>query len=257
MHELFPSVSFVPCIGSVQNRARLDEVLRTHRPQSTYHAAAYKHVPLMEQHIFEVIENNIFGTQTLLSACQDHGVCNFVMISTDKAARPTSLMGVSKRVAEILVRASCSPHLTCVSTRFGNVLGSNGSVIPIFREQIARGGPVTITHPAMVRFFMTIPEAAQLVLQASTLCSSNEIFVLDMGSPVKIVDLAERMIKLAGLIPGKDIPIEFTEIRPGEKLYEELSTSGRSSFRSVMTASRCSGVGPPCHSLNSRLRLIY
>lgn len=226
MHELFPSVSFVPCIGSVQNRARLDEVLRTHRPQSTYHAAAYKHVPLMEQHIFEVIENNIFGTQTLLSACQDHGVGNFVMISTDKAARPTSLMGVSKRVAEILVRASCSPHLTCVSTRFGNVLGSNGSVIPIFREQIARGGPVTITHPAMVRFFMTIPEAAQLVLQASTLGSSNEIFVLDMGSPVKIVDLAERMIKLAGLIPGKDIPIEFTGIRPGEKLYEELSTSG-------------------------------
>jgi FlaA1/EpsC-like NDP-sugar epimerase/UDP-N-acetylmuramyl pentapeptide phosphotransferase/UDP-N-acetylglucosamine-1-phosphate transferase len=226
MQELFPSVSFVPCIGSVQNRARLDDVLRTHRPQSAYHAAAYKHVPLMEQHIFEVIENNIFGTQTLLSACQDHGVGNFVMISTDKAARPTSLMGVSKRVAEILVRGSCFPDLTCVSTRFGNVLGSNGSVIPIFREQIARGGPVTITHPAMVRFFMTIPEAAQLVLQASTLGSSNEIFVLDMGSPVKIVDLAERMINLAGLIPGKDIAIEFTGIRPGEKLYEELSTSG-------------------------------
>jgi FlaA1/EpsC-like NDP-sugar epimerase len=226
MQEIFPEVSFVPCIGSVQHHARIDDVLRAHRPKTVYHAAAYKHVPLMEQHIFEVIENNIFGTKTLLSACQDHDVSNFVMISTDKAARPTSLMGVSKRVAEILVRSSCSPHLTSVSTRFGNVLGSNGSVIPIFREQIARGGPVTITHPAMVRFFMTIPEAAQLVLQASSLGSSNEIFVLDMGSPVKITDLAERMIKLAGLVPGKDIPIHFTGIRPGEKLYEELSTSG-------------------------------
>ncbi len=225
MQELFPSVSFIPCIGSVQNRARLDDVLRTYRPDTVYHAAAYKHVPMMEQHIFEAIENNIFGTETLLCACEQHGVSSFVMISTDKAARPTSLMGVSKRVAEMLVRASTSSHLTCVSTRFGNVLGSNGSVIPIFREQIANGGPVKVTHPAMVRFFMTIPEAAQLVLQASCLGSANEIFVLDMGEPVKIVDLAEKMIRLAGLTPGKDIAIEFTGMRPGEKLIEELSTS--------------------------------
>ena len=226
MQQLFPGVSFVPCIGSVQNRARLNDVLHTYRPQTVYHAAAYKHVPLMEQHIFEAIENNIFGTEALLGACEEHGVGSFVMISTDKAARPTSLMGASKRVAEILVRASSSRNLTCVSTRFGNVLGSNGSVIPIFRDQIARGGPVTITHPDMVRFFMTIPEAAQLVLQASSLGSSNEIFVLDMGAPVKIVDLAEKMIRLAGLVPQRDIAIQFTGIRPGEKLYEELSTTG-------------------------------
>ena len=226
MQEFFPDVWFIPCIGSIQNRARLDDVIRAHRPEVVYHAAAYKHVPLMEQHIFEVIENNIFGTQTLLRACEDNGIGSFVMISTDKAARPTSLMGCSKRVAEVIVRASSSPHLTCVSTRFGNVLGSNGSVIPIFREQIANGGPVRVTHPAMVRFFMTIPEAAQLVLQASGLGSANEIFVLDMGAPVKIVDLAERMIRLAGLVPGRDIAIEFTGIRPGEKLYEELTTLG-------------------------------
>ena len=225
MQELFPSIAFIPCIGSVQNQARLDDVLRTYRPDTVYHAAAYKHVPLMEQHIFEAIENNIFGTETLLKSCERHGVSSFVMISTDKAARPTSLMGVSKRIAEMLVRASTTAHLTCVSTRFGNVLGSNGSVIPIFREQIAKGGPVMITHPAMVRFFMTIHQSAQLVLQDSSFGAANEIFVLDMGEPVKIVDLAEKMIRLSGLTPGKDIDIEFTGMRPGEKLIEELSTS--------------------------------
>lgn len=224
MQELFPSVPFIPCIGSVQNRTRLLDVLQTHRPAIVYHAAAYKHVPLMEQHLFEAIENNIVGTETLVRACEDTSVSRFVMVSTDKAARPTSLMGTTKRIAEMIVRASEAPRLTCVSTRFGNVLGSNGSVIPIFREQIVKGGPVTVTHPDMVRFFMTIPEAAQLVLQASSLGSSNEIFVLDMGAPVRIVDLAERMIRLAGLVPGKDIAIEFIGMRPGEKLYEELST---------------------------------
>lgn len=225
MQDLYPAVPFRPRIGSVQNRARLLDVLQTERPALVYHAAAYKHVPLMEQHLFEAIENNIFGTETLLRACEDCGVSRFVMISTDKAARPTSLMGTTKRVAEMIVRASEVPRLTCVSTRFGNVLGSNGSVIPIFREQIVNGGPVTVTHPDMVRFFMTIPEAAQLVLQASSLGTANEIFVLDMGAPVRIVELAERMIRLAGMIPGKEIAIEFTGMRPGEKLYEELSTS--------------------------------
>lgn len=224
MQDLSPSVPFIPCIGSVQNCRRLLDVLQIHRPAVVYHAAAYKHVPLMEEHLFEAIENNIFGTETLLRACERSGVSRFVMISTDKAARPTSLMGTTKRVAEIVVRASKVAGLTCVSTRFGNVLGSNGSVIPIFREQILKGGPVTVTHPDMVRFFMTIPEAAQLVLQASSLGTANEIFVLDMGAPVRIVDLAERMIRLAGMIPGKDIEIQYTGMRPGEKLYEELST---------------------------------
>jgi FlaA1/EpsC-like NDP-sugar epimerase/UDP-N-acetylmuramyl pentapeptide phosphotransferase/UDP-N-acetylglucosamine-1-phosphate transferase len=226
IRERFPSLPVVACIGSVQNYQRLAEVLRTHQPEVVYHAAAYKHVNMMEQHIFEVIENNVFGTAALVRACEAHGVRTLVMISTDKAVRPTSVMGVSKRIAEMIVRASSSPRMTCVSTRFGNVLGSNGSVLPLFTEQIAKGGPVKVTHPDMVRFFMTIPEAAQLVIQASSLGSSNEIFVLDMGSPVRIVDLAERLIRLMGLVPGKDIAIEFTGIRPGEKLVEEVAMTG-------------------------------
>jgi FlaA1/EpsC-like NDP-sugar epimerase/UDP-N-acetylmuramyl pentapeptide phosphotransferase/UDP-N-acetylglucosamine-1-phosphate transferase len=226
IRERFPSLPFVACIGSVQNYQRLADVLRTYQPEVVYHAAAYKHVGLMEQHIFEVIENNVFGTAALVRACEAHGVRTLVMISTDKAVRPTSVMGVSKRIAEMIVRASSSPRMTCVSTRFGNVLGSNGSVLPLFTEQIAKGGPVKVTHPDMVRFFMTIPEAAQLVIQASSLGSSNEIFVLDMGSPVRIVDLAERLIRLMGLVPGKDVAIEFTGIRPGEKLVEEVAMTG-------------------------------
>jgi len=226
IRERFPSLPFVTCIGSVQNHQRMAEVLRNYQPEVVYHAAAYKHVGLMEQHIFEVIENNIFGTAALARACEAHGVRTLVMISTDKAVRPTSAMGVSKRIAEMIVRASSSPRMTCVSTRFGNVLGSNGSVLPLFTEQIAKGGPVKVTHPDMVRFFMTIPEAAQLVIQASSLGSSNEIFVLDMGSPVRIVDLAERLIRLMGLVPHKDIDIEFTGIRPGEKLVEEVAMNG-------------------------------
>lgn len=223
MQERFPHVPFIPCIGSVQNLQRLSDVLAMHQPELVYHAAAYKHVPMMEQHIFEVIENNIFGTAALLRACEGNGVSTFVMISSDKAVRPTSVMGVSKRVAEMIVRASSSAQITCVSTRFGNVLGSNGSVIPVFREQIARGGPVKVTHPEMVRYFMTIPEAAQLVIQASCLGSSNEIFVLDMGAPVRILDLAERLVRLMGMVPHQDIAIEFSGLRPGEKLYEELN----------------------------------
>jgi FlaA1/EpsC-like NDP-sugar epimerase/UDP-N-acetylmuramyl pentapeptide phosphotransferase/UDP-N-acetylglucosamine-1-phosphate transferase len=223
LREQFPEVPFIPCIGSVQNEQRLSEVVATFRPELVYHAAAYKHVPLMEQHIFEAMENNITATQMLLRCCENYGVKTFVMISTDKAVRPTSLMGATKRVAELVVRASSSLTLTCVSTRFGNVLGSNGSVIPIFRSQILAGGPVKITHPSMVRYFMTIPEAAQLVLQASSFGARNEIYVLAMGEPVRIVDLADRMIRLMGYDPGREVAIEFTGIRPGEKLYEELS----------------------------------
>jgi len=225
LSERFPSVTFIPCIGSVQNGQRLAEVLAGFRPEVVYHAAAYKHVPLMEQHLFEAIENNITATQILLRACEIHDVKTFVMISTDKAVRPTSLMGATKRIAELIVRASSSQTLTCVSTRFGNVLGSNGSVIPIFRNQILAGGPVKVTHPSMIRYFMTIPEAAQLVLQASSLGVRNEIYVLAMGEPVRIVDLADRMIRLMGYSPGKEIAIEFTGMRPGEKLYEELSAA--------------------------------
>jgi FlaA1/EpsC-like NDP-sugar epimerase/UDP-N-acetylmuramyl pentapeptide phosphotransferase/UDP-N-acetylglucosamine-1-phosphate transferase len=223
--DRFPSVPFLPCIGSVQNGQRLSEVLAEFRPEVVYHAAAYKHVPLMEQHLFEAIENNIAGTQTLLRACEVFGVRAFVMISTDKAVRPTSLMGATKRVAELIVRASSAQTITCVSTRFGNVLGSSGSVIPIFRSQILAGGPVKVTHPSMVRYFMTIPEAAQLVLQASCMGKRNEIYVLAMGEPVRIVDLADRMIRLMGYSPGEDIAVEFTGMRPGEKLHEELNAA--------------------------------
>jgi len=224
MRAAFPGVPFCPEIGNIQNRERLDEVLHRYRPAIAYHAAAYKHVPLMEAHVFEAIENNVFGTYHLAQAVADHGVESFVMISTDKAVRPTNIMGATKRVAELLLLNLQNGRTQYVAVRFGNVLGSNGSVIPIFRKQIASGGPVTVTHPEMRRFFMTIPEAAQLVLQASAIGEGGQICVLDMGQPVKIVELARNLILLSGLKPEKDIAIEFTGIRPGEKLYEELST---------------------------------
>jgi FlaA1/EpsC-like NDP-sugar epimerase len=224
MRQTFPRIPFYPEIGSTQNRARLNEVLRHYRPSVIYHAAAYKHVPLMEAHIFEAIENNVFGTYNVAVAAADHGVEDLVMISSDKAVRPTNVMGVTKRVAELLLLALQNGRTKYVAVRFGNVLGSNGSVIPIFKKQIASGGPVTVTHPDMRRFFMTIPEACQLVLQAGVIGEGGQICVLDMGEPVKIVDLARNLILLSNLRPGQDIKIEFTGMRPGEKLYEELST---------------------------------
>jgi FlaA1/EpsC-like NDP-sugar epimerase len=224
MRQAFPKTPFYPEIGSVQNRARLDEVLRQYSPSVVYHAAAYKHVPLMEAHVFEAIENNVFGTYNVAVAAAEHGVEDFVMISSDKAVRPTNIMGATKRVAELLLLALQNGHTKYVAVRFGNVLGSNGSVIPIFKKQIAAGGPVTVTHPDMRRFFMTIPEACQLVLQGSAIGEGGQICVLDMGEPVKIVDLARDLILLSGLKPDEDIKIEFTGMRPGEKLYEELST---------------------------------
>lgn len=224
MRRCFPDVPFRSEIGSIQNPRRLDEVLHRHAPSILYHAAAYKHVPLMEDHLFEAVENNVFGTWNVAVAAARCGVSDFVMISSDKAVRPANIMGLTKRVAELLVLSLQNGGPRFISVRFGNVLGSNGSVIPLFKSQIARGGPVTVTHPEMRRYFMTIPEASQLVLQASSMGSGGELFVLDMGQPVRILDLARNLILLSGLRPDQDIRIEFTGTRPGEKLYEELST---------------------------------
>jgi FlaA1/EpsC-like NDP-sugar epimerase len=224
MRRKFSQIPFHAEVGSIQNRTRLDEVLNQYGPTVVYHAAAYKHVPLMETHVFEAIENNVFGTYNVAVAAAEHGVEDFVMISSDKAVRPTNIMGATKRLAELLLLALQNGRTKYVAVRFGNVLGSNGSVIPTFKRQIAAGGPVTVTHPEMRRFFMTIPEACQLVLQAGVIGRGGQICVLDMGEPVKIVDLARNLILLSGLRPDKDIAIEFTGMRPGEKLYEELST---------------------------------
>ncbi len=224
MKEHFPGVPFHSEIGSVQRPERLTEVLERYHPSILYHAAAYKHVPMMEAHMFEAMENNVFGSYMTALAAAEHGVEDFVMISTDKAVRPTSIMGVTKRLAELAVNSLQNGGTRFMSVRFGNVLGSNGSVIPLFKKQIAAGGPVTVTHPEMQRYFMTIPEASQLVLQSTTMGRGGEIFLLDMGEPVKITDLARNLILLSGLRPGEDIRIVFTGIRPGEKLYEELHT---------------------------------
>jgi FlaA1/EpsC-like NDP-sugar epimerase len=224
MKQKFPAIPFYPEIGSIQSRARISEVLSQYRPAVVYHAAAYKHVPLMEQHVFEAIENNVFGTYNVALAAKDYRVESFVLISSDKAVRPTNVMGATKRVAELLLQTLQNGGTQYVMVRFGNVLGSSGSVIPIFKKQIAAGGPVTVTHPDMRRYFMTIPEACQLVLQAAAIGHGGQICVLDMGQPVKIADLARDLILLSGFKPDEDIRIEYTGIRPGEKLCEELST---------------------------------
>jgi len=219
----FPALDFACLVGDVRDAARVDEAMREHKPGVLFHAAAYKHVPLMEQHnAWQAIRNNVLGTWTVARAAQQHGVGKFVMISTDKAVNPTNVMGASKRLAEMVCQAlQPSGDTRFVMVRFGNVLGSTGSVIPKFREQIARGGPLTVTHPEITRYFMSIPEAAQLVLQAGLMGKGGEIFVLDMGEPVKIVELAKDLIRLSGFTE-EEIRIEFTGLRPGEKLYEEL-----------------------------------
>ena len=210
-------------VGSIRDKARLDEVFETYHPTVVFHAAAHKHVPLMEISPAEAVKNNVFGTKNLLTSASEHGVERLVQLSTDKAVNPTNVMGCTKRLCEMLIQTfSRGTDMTCVAVRFGNVLGSHGSVIPLFEEQIKRGGPVTITHPDIVRYFMTITEAAQLVLQAGGLAKGGSIYVLDMGEPVKIMDLANRLIRFYGYEPGVNMQVKITGLRPGEKLYEEL-----------------------------------
>lgn len=230
LEERFPELKFTPVIGDVRQPARLDYAFRTFKPQVVFHAAAYKHVPLMEENPCEAVYVNVAGSRAVADKCIEYGVEKMVMISTDKAVNPTNIMGCTKRLAEIYVQSlglaieqgTVKGKTKFVTTRFGNVLGSNGSVIPRFREQIAKGGPITVTHPEITRFFMTIPEACRLVMEAATMTSGNQIFVFDMGESVKIADLAKRMVKLAGLTLDEDIKIEYTGLRPGEKLYEEV-----------------------------------
>ena len=219
----YPDLKTHVLIGSVRDEKRIDAVMAEYRPAMVYHAAAHKHVPLMETSPLEAVKNNVFGTYNTARAAAKYGVEHFVLISTDKAVNPTNVMGASKRICEMVVQSMAGTSDTCfAAVRFGNVLGSNGSVIPLFREQIKKGGPVTVTHPEITRFFMTIPEAVTLVLQAGAFAKGGEIFVLDMGQPVKISDLARNMIRLSGFKPDVDIPIVYTGLRPGEKLYEEL-----------------------------------
>jgi FlaA1/EpsC-like NDP-sugar epimerase len=227
LHRQYPQVSLETIICDITDKLRVEEIFQQYKPQVVIHAAAHKHVPLMELNPSEAIKNNVGGTKTVADAADRFGVTNFVMISTDKAVNPTSVMGSSKRIAEIYIQdLSRTSNTHFVTVRFGNVLDSEGSVVPIFKKQIAEGGPVTVTHPDMKRYFMTIPEASQLVLQAATMGKGGEIFVLDMGEPVKIVDLARELITLSGFRPGEDIEIVFTGPRPGEKLFEELRIEG-------------------------------
>ena len=236
--ERFPELNFVPVIGDVRQPQRLDFAFRKYRPQVVFHAAAYKHVPLMEENPCEAVLVNVYGSRNVADFCLKYDVEQMVMVSTDKAVNPTNIMGCTKRLAEIYVQSlglsleqgTTKGKTKFVTTRFGNVLGSNGSVIPRFRAQIEKGGPITVTHPDITRFFMTIPEACRLVMEAATMTDGNQIFVFDMGESVKIADLAKRMIKLAGLEEGKDISIEYTGLRPGEKLYEEVLSNAENTI---------------------------
>lgn len=230
LEERYKDLDFVPVIGDVRQEPRLDYVFRKYRPQVVFHAAAYKHVPLMEENPCEAVRVNVAGSRNVADKCVEYDVEKMVMVSTDKAVNPTNIMGCTKRLAEIYVQSlglaiekgEVKGRTRFVTTRFGNVLGSNGSVIPRFREQIAKGGPVTVTHPEITRFFMTIPEACRLVMEAATMSTGNQIFVFDMGESVKIDTLARRMITLAGFVPDRDIMVEYSGLRPGEKLYEEV-----------------------------------
>jgi FlaA1/EpsC-like NDP-sugar epimerase len=234
LRNRFPEIPVLALVGDVTDRARMRSIFADHKPQVVLHAAAHKHVPMMESNTVEAVKNNVLGTQRLGKLAGEFGVEAFILISTDKAVRPTSVMGATKRIAELVIQDLDNSHDTrYVAVRFGNVIGSAGSVIPIFREQILNGGPVTVTHPDMVRYFMTIPEASKLVLQAGAIGNGGEIFILDMGEPVRILDLAKQTIQLSGLRPYEDIDIVFTGVRPGEKLLEELQTTGEALTKTV------------------------
>jgi FlaA1/EpsC-like NDP-sugar epimerase len=225
----FSQIDVIPWLGDIQDLEQLNYAFNKNKPNTVFHAAAYKHVPMMEDHPWKAVQNNIKGTQNVVEISKKYCVQRFVFVSTDKAVRPTNVMGASKRVAEIVVQNQNSCELTDTKfmiVRFGNVVGSAGSVIPLFKKQIAKGGPVTVTHPEITRFFMTIPEACQLILQTCSMAKGGEIFILDMGEPIKIVDMAKDLIEFSGFEPFKDIDIEFIGLRPGEKLYEELITEG-------------------------------
>jgi FlaA1/EpsC-like NDP-sugar epimerase len=213
-------------LGRVQHRELMDSLFSEYRPQLIFHAAAYKHVPLLEENPWEAIYNNVLGSRVVMELALKHGAERFVLVSTDKAVRPTNIMGASKRLAELILQSVQGNGVRFMAVRFGNVIGSSGSVLPLFRRQLEQGGPITVTHPEVTRYFMTIPEAAQLILQAGGMGEGGEIFILEMGTPVKIAQMAEELVRLSGKEPGKDIEIIFTGLREGEKLYEELITAG-------------------------------
>lgn len=230
--QMSQNIEMKSLIASIRDKKAIDEIFSRYHPDVVYHAAAHKHVPLMETRPMEAIKNNVFGTNNVIHSCIEHRVKRFIMISTDKAVNPTNVMGATKRMTEMILQANGHNGVTkMAAVRFGNVLGSNGSVIPIFKAQIAEGGPVTLTSKEIIRYFMTIPEAAQLVLQAGYYADQGDIFVLDMGEPVKILDLAEKMIRLAGLKPYEDIEIKEIGLRPGEKMFEELRLDGEDTTR--------------------------
>jgi len=229
LKRTFPYIKIVTILGDIRDRRQLSKAFEANQPQVIFHAAAYKHVPLIESHPWKGIRNNIVGTRNLVETANSFNVNRFVFVSTDKAVRPTNVMGTTKRVAELVVQGQNSCQISNTKfmiVRFGNVVGSIGSVVPLFKKQIASGGPLTVTHPEMTRYFMTIPEAAQLILQAGSMGNGSEIFILDMGTPIKIVDMARDLIQFSGLEPDRDVAIEFIGLRPGEKLYEELITEG-------------------------------
>jgi FlaA1/EpsC-like NDP-sugar epimerase len=260
MRARFPALAFRPEIGCIRNPRRVEEVFREHSPDAVYHAAAYKHVPLMESQIFEAVENNVFGTRNVAQAAADFDAADFVLISSDKAVRPANVMGATKRLAEMVVQSMAGSKTVRTgfrAVRFGNVLDSSGSVIPVFRRQIAAGGPITVTHPEMRRFFMTIPEAAQLVLEAAAMGCGGEIFALEMGEPVRILDLARKMVLLSGLEPGRDIRIEFSGIRPGEKLYEEISAYEEDTLPTPHSHIRIFSAPPPSCELARSLETLH
>ncbi|WP_419784430.1 polysaccharide biosynthesis protein [Maridesulfovibrio sp.] len=231
LHHELNFHDYVTVLGSVQDELLMDETFNTYKPHTVFHAAAYKHVPMMERNPWQAVHNNICGTKNVMTAADKHGVARFVTVSTDKAVRPTNIMGASKRVTELLMRLFHDSETTFMAVRFGNVVGSSGSVVPLFRRQIERGGPVTVTHKDVTRYFMSISEAAQLILQAGVMAEGGEIFILEMGDPIKIADMARDLIRLSGKEPDKDIEIIFTGLREGEKLYEELITEGEGIVR--------------------------